>query len=99
LPDNSKDVTASLEHTAIECARTGRPFRIIDQELTFYKKHKLPLPRLHPEERHIDRVRKRNPHHLWQRKCAKCHAKIQTSYAPERPEIVYCEKCYLETAY
>jgi len=25
-----------------------------------------------------------------------CHNKFQTTYAPDRPEIVYCEKCYLK---
>jgi len=30
---------------------------------------------------------------------AKCSKSIQTSYSPERPEIVYCEQCYLQEIY
>jgi CxxC-x17-CxxC domain-containing protein len=31
---------------------------------------------------------------LWSRSCAKCGKNIQTSYVPDRSEIVYCEECY-----
>ena len=27
-------------------------------------------------------------------KCAKCGKEIKTSYAPDRPETVYCKQCY-----
>lgn len=81
------------------CKVTGRPFRIVSREIAFYKRLKLPLPRLHPDERHRRRVAKRNPRKLWDRTCQKCDSAIKTSYSPDRPEIVYCEKCYLETVY
>lgn len=29
----------------------------------------------------------------------KCEVEFETSYAPERPEIVYCEKCYQQEVY
>ncbi|MFZ1019649.1 MAG: hypothetical protein WAN61_01490 [Minisyncoccia bacterium] len=29
----------------------------------------------------------------------KCAVEFETSYAPERPEIVYCEKCYQQEVY
>ncbi len=29
----------------------------------------------------------------------KCNEKFQTSYSPDRPEIVYCEKCYQQEVY
>jgi len=29
----------------------------------------------------------------------KCEIEFETSYAPERPEIVYCEKCYQQEVY
>jgi len=41
----------------------------------------------------------RNPRRLFNRKCMKCDKQIQTSYAPEKPEIVYCEECYVEEVY
>lgn len=36
---------------------------------------------------------------LYARECAKCATQIQTSYSPDRPEIVYCEQCYLKEVY
>jgi hypothetical protein len=29
----------------------------------------------------------------------KCKVEFETSYAPERPEIIYCEKCYQREVY
>ena len=31
--------------------------------------------------------------------CDKCKTEIQTSYPPDRPEIVYCEDCYKQEVY
>jgi len=36
----------------------------------------------------------RNPRKLFERKCDKCGMEMITTYAPERLEKVYCEKCY-----
>jgi hypothetical protein len=48
---------------------SGKPFRIIKQELEFYRKHNLPIPRRHPDVRHADRMKMRNPRKLWERLC------------------------------
>jgi hypothetical protein len=29
----------------------------------------------------------------------KCNVEFETSYAPDRSEIVYCEKCYQQEVY
>jgi hypothetical protein len=99
LPDTIDDIPEDILNWAIECDVTGKPFRIIRQELEFYRSMRLPVPRLHPDERHRRRMALRNPRKLWNRTCAKCKAPIVTSYGPERPEIVYCEKCYLASVY
>jgi CxxC-x17-CxxC domain-containing protein len=41
----------------------------------------------------------RNPRKLFDRKCDKCGKDIKTTYAPDRPEIVYCEECYEKEIY
>ncbi|MFH0712241.1 MAG: hypothetical protein V2A55_00050 [Candidatus Jorgensenbacteria bacterium] len=91
-------------------------FKIIKDELQFYRKMNLPLPRLCPNCRHYQRLKQRNPLKLWHRTCrcaggksensiysntAKhfhesnhCPNEFETSYSPERKEIVYCESCY-----
>jgi hypothetical protein len=123
LPDHIQDVKDDILNQIIGCGHQGicneqctTAFRIIPQELAFYRKMNLPLPRLCPNCRHYQRVKQRNPLKLWQRKCqcagaksensvytnqtnhfhqsAHCPNEFQTSYAPEREEIVYCEACY-----
>ncbi len=99
LLDNANNVPDDMLNWAIECEITKKPFRITKQELEFYRKHNLPIPRRHPDQRHKDRMQLRNPRKLWERKCDKCQEGIQTTYAPERPEIVYCEECYRKEVY
>ena len=84
-------------------------FRIREDELKFYKNHNIALPRLCPNCRHFARLSKRNPLNLWHRTCmcdkdhshhdGKCGAEFDTPYAPDRPEIIYCEKCYQAEVY
>lgn len=83
----------------ILCEVTGKPFKLIKQEIEFYKKQGIPLPKKHPNVRIEQRYRVRNPNEFWERNCAKCGVKIVTTYDPKRPEIIYCEKCYLENVY
>jgi hypothetical protein len=97
IPDDIKDVDDSIIQKILICEKTGKPFKIIPQELRLYRMHGLPLPRIAFEDRHLARISKRNPRHLWERECQKCRAKIMSSYSTDRPEIVYCEKCYLQT--
>ena len=97
LPDNIADVPDDVCDRILICSASGKPYKIIPQELKFHKDMQVPLPRLSFLERHKRRMALRNPRKLWRRECAKCNKEIQTSYAPERPETVYCESCYLES--
>lgn len=93
------DIDDSICQKILQCSVTGRPFKIIPQELKFYREMGLPLPRKCPDQRHSERMALRNPRKLWKRACAKCKKGIETTYAPDRPEIVYCEECYLASVY
>jgi len=99
LPESIDDIPDDILNWAIECEATKRPFRIVKQELEFYRRMKLPIPHFHPDERHRRRMALRNPRKLWKRQCAKCAEGIETSYSPDRPERVLCEKCYLKEVY
>ncbi|MBY0376586.1 hypothetical protein K2P96_01265 [Patescibacteria group bacterium] len=85
-------------------------FRIIPQELALYINLHVPLPRVCPNCRHARRLQERNPICLWNRTCmcdkqnhfhgeGKCTVEFETSYSPDRPEIIYCEKCYQAEVY
>ncbi len=99
IPENIVHVTDDILSVAIASEKTGRPFRIQKLELEFHRKVRRPLPRLHPDERFRWRKTMRNPRRLWSRTCLKCGKAVQTTYAPERPEKVYCEECYLKEVY
>ena len=123
LPDHIRDVPDTIMNDIIGCTHEGTcthqctsAFKIIPDELHFYREMNFPLPRLCPNCRHYARIAKRNPYRLWHRKCecfgarsnntfyinaakhfhgsSPCPNEFETSYAPDRPEIVYCEACY-----
>lgn len=95
LPEKIDEIPDDILEYAIECEQSHRPFRIIRQELDFYRQNGLPIPRIHPELRHKNRMALRNKMKLWERQCDNCSKDIRTSYDPERRETVYCEQCYL----
>lgn len=99
VPDDIAEVPDSITSEIFACEMTGKNFRVIPQELKFYKRMKLPMPRRCPDQRYLDRLAKRNPRTLWKRNCSECSVELQTSYAPDRPEAVLCEECYLAKTY
>jgi hypothetical protein len=99
IPDDIRDVPDDLLQWAISCEVTQKPFKIIPQELQFYREQKIPLPRRSPDQRHVDRFHVRNPRKFWVRQCGRCRKDITTTWSPDRPEIVYCESCYLASVY
>ena len=79
---------------ARQCQNCNKNYNIVKSELDFYHREHIPIPRLCPDCRYYNRIALRPPRKLWHRQCAKCGKKIETSYAPDRPEIVYCKQCY-----
>ncbi len=76
LPDDIKDVADDIAGKVIGCGHKGAcrhqcsmAFKIISQELAFYRKMNLPLPGLCPNCRHCERLTQRNPLKLWHRQC------------------------------
>jgi hypothetical protein len=104
LPDSIKDVDFDVTKEVYACKNCNKNYRIIPNEFTFYQNNAIPLPRLCPDCRHSRRIEARGPNKLWTRSCMceianhehqeKCQIEFETSYAPDRPEIIYCEKCY-----
>ena len=92
---DDKDICKKI----LTCKVSSKHYKIIPQELKLYEEMGIPIPTSCPDQRHTDRMLRLNPRHLWSRSCAKCNKEIQTTYAPKRPEAVYCEECYLAEVY
>lgn len=109
--ESSFEISDSILDQIISCMHDGKcndkctkAFKIIPQELEFYRRFNISLPILCPSCRYNLRFSQKNPIHLWHRQCmcdkdnhnheGRCEVEFETSYAPDRPEIVYCEKCY-----
>lgn len=99
LPQSIAQVPDDILNWAVVCEETGRPFKVVKMELDFYRNWDIPVPMLHPDERHKQRMSRRNPRKLYERPCDRCKKQIQTTYAPDRPEKVFCEECYLAAVY
>jgi len=99
IPQNIIEVKDNIMKEILACNECGKNYKIISQELKFYRDQKLPIPKKCPDCRHRERLNLRNPRKLYDRKCVKCEAAIRTTYALDRKEKIYCEKCYLATVY
>lgn len=108
LPDIISEVEDNITKEIIACAHDGKcneqcttAFRITLDELQLYRILGVPVPTLCPNCRYYERLSKRQPIKLLHRICMKegCNNEFETSYAPDRPEIVYCEKCYQQEVY
>ncbi|MEK9130137.1 MAG: hypothetical protein AAB526_01945, partial [Patescibacteria group bacterium] len=95
IPDDISEVKDDILDKILKCEITGRAYKIIPMELEFYRRMRLPIPKKFPLQRHKERILQLPPRKLFQRQCQKCQKEIQTVYDLDRPEIVYCEKCYL----
>ncbi|MBI4408026.1 MAG: hypothetical protein HY565_06025 [Candidatus Kerfeldbacteria bacterium] len=93
----------------LACVTCHRNYQIIPQELKMYQHMGVALPRKCPNCRHLRRIKLRNPRRLWKRQCmctqpshhheARCANQFETSYEPDRKELVYCESCYQKEIY
>ena len=110
VPDNIADVGDEILDSILECGACKKNFKILKQELSWYRKQKVPIPGECSNCRMVKRAKMRNPRKLWERKCEKCGVGLNSSYAPavasaeprhggEWQEKIYCEKCYLELVY
>ncbi|PIQ78283.1 hypothetical protein COV82_01300 [Candidatus Peregrinibacteria bacterium CG11_big_fil_rev_8_21_14_0_20_46_8] len=99
IPDNITEVAASITKEILACTECERNFKVISQELKFYKQQGIPLPIKCPTCRYRARLAQRNQRQLIERQCMNepCQNRFQTTYTKERPQIIYCETCYLST--
>ncbi|MBI4085027.1 MAG: hypothetical protein HY432_00780 [Candidatus Liptonbacteria bacterium] len=127
LPDHIRDVSDDVLKEIIGCIHKGgcnerctSAFRLTSEELAFYRKMNVALPRLCPNCRYSQRLQWRNGYNLWRRSCmcegkqstngksrmsytntsvhfhgdGSCPSEFETTFSPEKPEIIYCDQCY-----
>jgi len=99
IPEDIRSTKDIILQELLACVNCGKNYRIISQELAFYRKMEIPIPRVCPDCRHHERLKRRNPRKLWKRPCGKCGKEVESTYAPDREETVYCESCYLKEVY
>ena len=109
IPNSILDVNESILNEILACDACGRNYKIVLNEFLFYKKHLIPIPHRCFYCRNGERLKFENPFKLWHRKCmcekenhehkGKCIEEFETPYSPDRPEIVYCERCYQQEVY
>jgi len=97
IPDVLSDESATcLIGQVIACTQCAKNYRYTKQELGLYGRIGVPAPRQCYDCRHMRRFKARNPRILYKRACMNqgCANEFETTYAPNRPERVYCESCY-----
>jgi len=109
IPQSIQDVKDDILNEILCCTKCGRNYKIIYNELNFYRNLKVPIPRWCFFCRHARRHKRINPFKLWRRNCLcekethghfkKCNVPVETSFSPDRPETIYCEKCYQQEVY
>lgn len=97
LPDHINDVPVDISETALLCERSGYRYNISKEELMFYKRNNIALPRNHFDIRIIDKVKQTAVLESYYYKCCYCSSSIQAYYPRNwEYENIACEKCYTE---
>ncbi len=113
LPDRIQDADNDIPTQVIGCEHQGvcneqctAAFRITREELDFYRKMNLALPRKCPNCRNAELFGWRNRFRLWRRKCMcpgfdshphgndPCLNEFEATFSPEKKEVIYCDACY-----
>lgn len=98
-PETIQEVTDEIIKQILRCDQCTKHYKIIAQELAYYRKNGISLPAICPDCRHKNRLQAHKNYDLWTRNCSNCQMQIQSIYSSDRPETLYCEKCYLKAVY
>lgn len=109
VPRDSKDVQEDICQAILSCKQCQKNYKIIPQELAFYKNMGLSIPKFCVSCRQLARMRQRPARALWQRQCmctqidhqhsSRCSKEFTTAYHPDSKELIYCDDCYQKVVY
>ncbi len=94
VPQEISQVSDDITKALLACENCHKNFKILPQELAFYRDIGIPVPRSCFFCRHQRRAAQRYPRKLWNSACSKCSTKMLTSCAPDRGLAVYCDRCF-----
>ncbi len=94
IPDLIQDVKDEILTKALICRKTGRPFRIVNSELEFYRNYNIPIPDVHPNKRMKDRYNYIGNYRMFNGICSLCKKDIKTMYNSNDNWKLYCDDCY-----
>ena len=95
---HASQVDESSVADLLVCNFCQKKFKIILPEFQLYKKLGVWFPDACYSCRHKKIMEGQLPYHLTSTHCKRCNEVIETSY-DVNSEVVYCEKCYLESVY
>ncbi len=96
IPSGINQVSDDILKKAIICEISGKPFRILKEELSFYRKHGLAIPKKHPEIRHQERLAQRPGRKMYVRTCDRNWERMLSTFPQNASFPVYSEKEYLK---
>lgn len=94
IPEKLKDTPKTIKKEVIGCSTCHKSYNISDIEFELLEKFNQPIPHSCPKCRHLRRFDRTNKPGLYDRNCDKCGIELKSPYSPDRPEIIFCDKCY-----
>lgn len=98
-PDHISEVSVETIAQQFSCTTCNKSYRVLPQELSFYRTHLIPIPGQCFTCRNLRRKMQRNPRTLFPRVCSNCNVELLSSYRPDRSEKILCENCYQQNVY
>lgn len=90
------EITQSTSSEIFSSKASNKNFKLIPQELEFYKKTSIPPPDLTFDERHIQRMELRGARDTFKRKCSGCGIQVTSAFDEAYAPKVACDECYLK---
>ena len=94
LPDHIDDIDEGISKKALICWETHKPFRVVAMELAFYRRNKIPLPRVHHDVRYHAHKRYISHRDLYLRTCDKTWEQVLSVYPADASFKVYSQEAY-----
>ncbi len=93
--DHINDVGDDILGVTLSCAQSGKRYKIVKEELAYYRSGRLPVPRVSPLERLKLKAGIYAVEPLRDGKCSRCSESFVTA-VPHSGRRILCERCYQE---